>query len=385
VAGKNLTVYLTSDVSKFRRGLRTAESDARGFGGRMRRIGKGVAVGLAGAAAVGITAAVSAAQEGIQSAIEDEAGQKRLARQAKNSAKATDEQVKALEEYVSLAQKRTGLDDGAIRGALARYIRSTGDLTEATKLNDAAMATSLGTGKDFVPVAEAVAKAYDGNAGALKKIGVNVPKGDKIALLNALNSQFAGAIADDAKSYAGGTRRVATAWDELTEAFGSGVLDNLGDGNEAMGDFATTLYESQDDAAAMGALVGDLATSLAETAKYIGPVVEKFNELNDMGEGVLTNGTLATTMQALAVAAAALTGNDQAMAEALNGKGGVHAETVPVTVPFGGNHPGPLSFEGGGDGLGTRDPNRSRSNVQVRDGRSNARGAQREARTGNRP
>jgi hypothetical protein len=394
VAGKNLTVYLTSDVSKFRRGLRTAEGDARTFGGRMRKIGTGIGVGLAGAAAVGVAAAVNAAQEGIKSAVEDEAGQKRLARQAKNSAGATDDQVKALEDYVDIAQKKTGLDDDTIRTTLARFIRSTGDLTEAQKLNDAAMATSLGTGKEFAPVAEAIAKAYDGNAGALKRIGINVPKGDKIALINALNSQFKGAITDDAKSYAGGTRRVATAWDELTEAFGSGVLDNLGDGNEQMSTFADTLYDSQDDAKELGKWVGDIATSMASLATTIGPVVQKFNELNDMSNGVLTDGTLVTVWEKTALAAkllaGGLTGNDQAIAEALNGVQGINAQSTQPGRGSWGDGNGSVPARPQLDtfsvsSLYTVDPARSRSNRQVHDGRSNARGAQREARTGNRP
>lgn len=381
MAGKNLTVYLTSDVSKFRRGLRTAESDAKGFGGRMRRIGKGVAVGLAGAAAVGVAAAVNAAQEGIQSAIEDESSQKKLERQAKNSAKATDEQVAALEDYVKIAQERTGLDDSAIRGSLARFLRSTKDITDAQKLNDAAMSTSLGTAKELGPVADAVAKAYDGNAGALKRIGINIPAGDKVALLDALNSQFAGAIADDAGTYAGKIRRVGTAWSEVGESFGKGVLDNLGSGNDKLGTFDDTLYDLQPKAEKIGAAVGILATNLASVAGWLGPVIEGLERVDELSDNFLLSSLpdlVGSTVNMGKRAAAQLTGNAAAAYDTGYGR-------TPQTVRPGSTGSTSVNLYDPRDDLYTADPTRSRSNVQVRDGRSNARGAQRDARTGNRP
>jgi hypothetical protein len=440
MAGKNLTVYLTSDVSKFRRGLSKAESDAKGFGGRMGRIGKAAGTALAGGLAAGAIAAVAVATEGIKSAVADEQSQSRLANALKNTTKATKAQVDAMEDYITAAQKRTGLDDGDLRTGLGRLVRSTKNGTRAQQINETAMSIALGTGLDYVSVVKALAKANDGQTGALKKLGITLPetaqnyadlakankdlakyqglasaalddygpksseyadalkkvnkqldkvkaiKGGGTKWLADLNSQFEGSITADAKTYAGGVRRVSTAWDELTEAFGSGVLDNLGDGNEAMGDFATTLYESQDDAEALGKFVADTATAMANLAQFIGPVVDKLNELNDMGDGVLTNGLLVSAFEKLSIASALISGNDQALAEALNGVQGISATSVTPGIGSWGDGTGkpvttrPQLDTFSSSSLGTVDPRRYHQRAQNADARAAARSAASRAR-----
>jgi putative NIF3 family GTP cyclohydrolase 1 type 2 len=441
MAGKNLTVYLTSDVSKFRNGLSKAERDARGFGSRMGGIGKKAGLALAGGLAVGAAAAATFAVEGIQAAISDQSSQAQLKLAMKNTTKATDEQVASMEEWIKTQQELTGISDEDLRPAMARFLRSTKDVARAQSLAETAMSISVATGKDYVSVASALAKAEDGTTQSLKRLGLTIgplaqnytdmigasrelakaeenaatvreesgPKSkeyakalekvkkaqEKIASIKGnggtkwvkeLNTQFDGAITADAKTYAGGVRRVSDAWGELQEAFGTGVLDNLGDGNEKMGDFAATLYEAQDDAEAMGKFVGDIATGLADTAKYIGPVVDKFNEWNNMGDGVLTNGQISNFFDKIVpgvkVLAGMVTGNQQAVAEAVQD---TRQEQINAANAAALAAQASQNNMFSSSSLYSVDPNRSRSNRQVRDGRSNARGAQREARTGNRP
>ena len=96
------------------------------------------------------------------------------------------------------------------------------------------------------------------------------------------------------------------------------------------------------------------------------------------------------TALAAKLIAGGITGNDQAIAEALNGVQGINAQSVQPGRGSWGSGTGPVSTRPQLDtfsasSLYTVDPARSRSNRQVHDGRSNAVGAQREARTGNRP
>lgn len=341
--------------------------------GKLTSLAKSGAKAAAAGVAAAFALAVAAGAEGISSAIEDQASQGKLAATMRDTTKATDEQIAAMEDYIGVAQRRTGLDDGDMRTGLSRLLRSTKDVTRAQAIMNTAIKIHLATGKPLVGIVEALAKANDGNVNALKKaVGTVGPAAkaygeyqknvlatakaerdardardrygasskeyakalDKVRSAKAkldggkqktrwlaeLNKQFASAEAEDAKTYAGGVRRVSTAWGELLESFGSGVLDDLGSANDGMGDFADVLYDAQDPAAALGGLVGGLATSLADTSKYLGPVVDKLNELNSMGDGIITNGTLSTVfgkiVPGVQFIAGKLTGNEQAATEA---------------------------------------------------------------------
>lgn len=301
-SGRNLTVYLTSDVSKFRQGLKGAERDAKTFGQRL-----GTAVKVGGAAlAAGAAAAVAVTFDAIRAAADDQASQAKLARAMKNTTKATQAQVDAMADYVDAAQKKSGMDDGELRDGLATLLRYTEDVTRAQQLSDAALEISAGTGKDYLTVVSALAKAETGQTSALKKLKIPVgeaaknyadlakankdyskaqdaantaleeygpkseeyakalqkvkDKADVIAKLKGggtkwlaeLNDQFEGSVADDANTYAGGIKRVATAWSELQEAFGQGAMGGT-DAPGMMNDLADSLY----DAAPAAQIAGD--------------------------------------------------------------------------------------------------------------------------------
>ncbi len=90
----------------------------------------------------------------------------------KNTTKATDAQVKAVEDYIDKTARASGTADDVLRPSLDRLLRSTQDITKAQKLQTLALDIAAGTGKDLATVSEALGKAYDGNLGALKRIGV---------------------------------------------------------------------------------------------------------------------------------------------------------------------------------------------------------------------
>jgi putative NIF3 family GTP cyclohydrolase 1 type 2 len=438
-SGKNLTVYLTSDVSRFRNGLRTAEKDAKGFSGRVGKVGKAAGLALAGGLAAGAAGAVAFAVDGIKDAVSDQSSQTQLKTALKNTTKATDEQVASVEEWIKKQQELTGISDDELRPAMGRFLRSTKDIKRAQALASTAMAISVATGKDYGSVASALAKAQDGSTQSLKRLGLTIgplasnyadmikatrdlSKAEDFAKqvrkdygkdskeyasaldkvhkaqkriadikgsggtkwVKELNEQFDGAIAADAGTYAGKIRRVGDAWGELQEAFGTGVLDNLGTGNEGLGTMATTLYDLQPQAEKVGKFVGDIATGLASSAKYIGPVVDGFNRLNDMGDGVLTNGTLQTffekTVPAMQFIAGKLTGNDSAAnTAAFVAAGGTVDSRTPSGVPL----TGPKNGWGVGDGATgssdrpwtTYDPTRVIRRTQDADARARARAA----------
>jgi hypothetical protein len=296
-----------------------------------------------------------------------------------------------------------------------------------------AMEISLATGKPLGTVVEALAKANDGNTAALKKLGITQgeatrnygeyakavkdvekkegeaaaareeygPKSKeyakaqervKVALdkLNAikgqggikwvkeLNQQFEGSIAADADTYAGSMRRVSAAFDELLEAFGAGALSQGGGVNGEMDDLASTMYDMQPDAENLGRLFADLAISAATFATYIGPIAEQLNNINDMGNGLITNGSLVTFLKAI--------NGDVSLPGVVTG-GSAPGDMTPAQIAgkwdTSRNNPDTWgSFYTGGNAYR---PMRTAQRNRDAAGTSSARAAQAEARTRQRP
>jgi hypothetical protein len=179
-------------------------------------MGKVAAAGLAVAGA----AAAKFAYDATKAAAEDQKSQKQLALALKNTAKATNAQVKQSEDFISKLQMTYGIADDKLRPALASLARGTGNLTEAQDLLGLAMDVSAGTGKDLSTVSAALVKAHNGNLGALKRLGIpladNIVKSkDFNAATKVLAKTFGGAAKTNAETFSG---RLAIMQQNLAES-----------------------------------------------------------------------------------------------------------------------------------------------------------------------
>lgn len=378
LGGRELRVILTSDVDKFRRGLRTAETDARGFS---KRIGKAVAVGLAAAAAAAATFAAKFATDGVQAFIDDEAASKKLARTLKNLGKEQD--TAKVEAYVDQLSKATGVADDDLRPALEKLVGATGDTDQAMRLLAAAVDTSAGSGKDLAGTADAIAKAVGpkGTLGALKRLfpGLDTTKtkaGDAESVLKVLNQRFAGQAAARMDTYSGKVAAVATAYSELQESFGRGLLSDqqgLADGMDGLDD---TLYSLGPAMENFGRNVGIAAAGLAQ-------IVEYATKLDALGPDWLppdwfSGGTLSRIPQigeGARYLTGLITGNDAAAQAALDDFKGKPHRNVNPNVTGDPNRPANTYF----------DPVRYMTQQRHNQDRADARSAQRAARTNTRP
>ncbi len=169
---RSLKLALLADTKNFIQGLDKADKETRTFSNKLDdALKKGAAAFLAVGAAAGAMA-IKIGIDAVKAAIEDEKAQKSLAITLKNTTKATDAQVKSVEDYIDKTARATGVADDQLRPSLDRLVRSTQDVTKAQKLQQLALDIAAGTGKDLATVTEALGKAYDGNLGALKRIGV---------------------------------------------------------------------------------------------------------------------------------------------------------------------------------------------------------------------
>jgi len=229
---RTLKLALLADTKNFIDGLDKADKEAKTFSNKLDdALEKGAAAFLAVGAAAGAMA-IKIGVDAVKAAIADEKAQVSLAQTLKNTTKATDAQVKAVEDYIDKTARAKGVTDDQLRPSLDRLVRSTGDVTKAQKLQTLALDIAAGTGKDLATVSEALGKAYDGNLGALKRIGVPLDENiiktkDFDAATKALSETFAGQADAAADTFAGRIAILNITLDEAKEKLGTALLEPL--------------------------------------------------------------------------------------------------------------------------------------------------------------
>jgi hypothetical protein len=227
-----IKITFDADFDQLKRGVNGAQNEVQGFGSKLGGFAKkaGAAFAAAGAAAAAYAGVLLV--DGVKSAIEDEAAQAKLATTLENVTGATKDQIAAVENYITQTALANGITDDVLRPSLDRLVRSTKDVTKAQELQTLALDIAAGTGKDLKTVSEALGKAYDGNLGALKKLGVGIDESiikskNFDAAAAALSKTFEGQASKQAETFQGKMARLTVAFDEAKETVGSYVLDAL--------------------------------------------------------------------------------------------------------------------------------------------------------------
>lgn len=269
----SLTVSLFGRDITLSNALGNAGKSAQTAGDHIEAAGKKAAVVFAAASGAAVLFAKSAA--------EDEKSSAMLANQLKNVTGASEDQIKATEKWISKTTIASGIADDKLRPALSRLTASTKNIGEAQKLTNLAMEIATAKHLDLETVANALAKANDGNVNGLKKLGIslgdnadnlaaynkeqkaiakytsdaqialeNFGKGSKeyqsamakvnqhtetanrlaaagIDVFGELGDQFKGALSADAETAAGKMERIQNAMNEAKESIGYAFLPAL--------------------------------------------------------------------------------------------------------------------------------------------------------------
>ena len=276
---RTLKLALLADTKQFIDGLDKADKETKSFSSKLGSALKTGALAFAALGAAAGAAAIKIGVDAVKAAIEDEKAQVSLAQTLKNVTKATDAQVKATEDYIDKTARATGIADDQLRPSLDRLVRSTQDVTKAQKLQQLALDIAAGTGKDLATVTEALGKAYDGNLGALKRIGVpldeNIVKTkDFDAAVIALSETFEGQADAAANTFAGRLARFKVAIDEAKESLGQALLPLL----ERFAKFATDVL-----APALQGIIDGLTGKKKSVVPSLGMFAEATNEGEEAG------------------------------------------------------------------------------------------------------
>jgi hypothetical protein len=225
-------ITFDADFDELKRGISGAQNEVQGFGDRVAKFGKmaGAAFAVAGAAAAAYAGKLLV--DGVKSAIADEAAQAKLATTLQNVTGATEGQIAAVEAQILKTSLLTGKTDDELRPSFERLVRATKDSDEALKLQSVAIDVAAGSGKSLEAVTNAMAKAAEGNTGALSKLGVGLTAAQlKTMSMDEVTAQlaatFGGQAAVQADTFAGKMARLKVAFDEGKETVGSFVLDAI--------------------------------------------------------------------------------------------------------------------------------------------------------------
>jgi len=281
----------------------------------------GAVAGVAAFAAIGAAAyqAGQALAGFAKMAAQDQKAQKQLELSIRSSTKATDAQIKAVNDWIDTTQRATGITDDELRPAYARIIRSTRDFEKAQQLLRLALDVSAATGKPLKTVTEALSKAYDGTNTAIGRLGLGYDKAalkamDFDDIQKDLEKRFSGSALDNAQTFEGVMARFSITMDELKETLGAAILPYM----QKLAEYGIQIAEAfgrDGVAGAMAELKFILQTLLYDENGQLNQVGQTLNDLvNKLNAiaGVINRG--------VGIAATAATGGLINVAQGITGR-----------------------------------------------------------------
>jgi len=229
---RTLKLSILADVDDLKKKLGEADKAVENNSSKISEFGKKAAAAFAVAAAAAVAYGTKLAIDGVKAAIEDEQAQLRLAKALKEATGATDAQIKATEEMILQTSLATGVADNELRPAMQRLAVSTKSTEEAQKLLALALDVSKGSGKDLESVANALAKAHDGQETALGRLGIGLSAAELKTMSftdiqRRLSDLYGGAASENAETFQGKIDRLKVGFEEAKEALGVALLPQV--------------------------------------------------------------------------------------------------------------------------------------------------------------
>ncbi len=167
-----------------------------------------------------------------KAAAADEAAQKKLEKQLKNTTGATSFAVDMAEDYINKLAKATGVADDELRPSLGQLATATADLAMAQELLSLALDVSAGSGKSLDEVTTILTQVMAGNFKGLRALGIQYTstgdqQKDLANVTKLLSAAFGGQAAVAAGTYEGKVRILKTSLGELQESIGLVLLPAL--------------------------------------------------------------------------------------------------------------------------------------------------------------
>jgi uncharacterized membrane protein YjjP (DUF1212 family) len=221
----------------------------------------------AAAALTGLAVALGGAT---QAAMEDQKEQAQLALTLQNVTGAGAAQTAQIEDQISAMSRASGIADTEYRASLEALVRGTKDVDLAMKDMNLVMDISTALQMDSATVADALAKAYQGNFKALRSLtpemATMIKEGATLdEVMNVLGGTFGGATAKNAETAAGKMEILKNSIGETKESIGAALLPVVEAVLPVLQRFADWAQNNPDAFLAIAAAIGLVAAAIVAT------------------------------------------------------------------------------------------------------------------------
>jgi ElaB/YqjD/DUF883 family membrane-anchored ribosome-binding protein len=218
-------------------------------------------------AAAAIGGLAFALGDATKAAMEDAAAQSQLALALENSAGASAAQVKQTEDFIGAMSRATGVADDQLRPAMAALVRGTKDVQAAQNLMGLTLDIATGLQLDQTTVAEALAKAQQGNFKALRSLtpemAALIKEGaDLNTVMDVLGGTFGGAASAAAETAAGKMKILSNSVAETKESIGAALLPVVEAALPILQKFADWAQKNPNAFLAIAAAIGGIAIAI---------------------------------------------------------------------------------------------------------------------------
>jgi hypothetical protein len=221
----------------------------------------------AAAALAGLAVALG---DATRAAMEDQQEQAALALTLQNVTGAGAAQTAQVEKQISAMSRASGVADTEYRKALEALVRGTKDVGIAMNDMNLVMDISTATGMDSASVADALAKAYQGNFKALRSLSPEmstmIKEGASLnEVMDVLGGTFGGATAKNAETAAGKMAILKNSIGETKESIGAALLPVLEAVLPVLNKFAMWAQNNPKAFLAIAAAIGAVAAAIVVT------------------------------------------------------------------------------------------------------------------------
>lgn len=235
-----------------------------------------------------------------KSAVTDAKAQQILADQLVRSAGATESAVAANEKFIQSLMIAAAVTDDELRPAQAALVRATGDIAKSQDLLRLSTDIAVATNKDLETVSLAVAKAYNGQLGALRRLGIplddaTMKSKDFDRAYAKLQQTFGGAASRAADTAAGQMKRMSITIEETKEAIGAALLPVVESFARALQPIAQFAMNNASAFTALALIAGTLAGSIIA----VNVAMSAYNTLASLTKAI--NSALNTSFSTLKV------------------------------------------------------------------------------------
>jgi hypothetical protein len=205
-----------------------------------------------------------------KAAMEDQQEQAALALTLQNVTGAGAAQTAQIEDQISAMSRASGIADTEYRKSLEALVRGTKDVDLAMKDMNLVMDISTALQTDSSTVADALAKAYQGNFKALRSLSPEmatmIKEGASLnEIMDVLGGTFGGATAKSAETAAGKMKILTNSLGETKESIGAALLPVLEAVLPVLNKFAMWAQDNPKAFLAIAAAIGAVAAAIVVT------------------------------------------------------------------------------------------------------------------------